>query len=247
MDKMRSIWLSANKLGYEVLKELVPYVKIDALLTLKKTSKTVMYDAEDRWDQLDIPIYRIDNINQEIELLKRLDPDLIVMCGWRQVINKEILEIPKKGIIGFHPTLLPFGRGPAPIINSILQGVKHSGVTMFYVDEGIDSGEIIAQSRFRINKKDHANQVYNKVIRAAKHIAMNQLFMLLKGKQVKTRKQDEKKAHYFPKLSLKNNEINLTDSIDDIYKKIRALSKPYNGAYIKKNGKKLIIWKAELQ
>ena len=251
MGKMKLIWLSANKLGYELLKEAVNIknTNIIGIITLDKNASTVMYDgvSEEVWHDFDIPVYKIKVLNEEKELIKKLSADLIIMCGWRQIIDKSILEIPKKGFIGFHPTLLPKGRGSAPIINSILQDFKNSGLTRFYVGEGLDNGDIIGQEEFVINKDDYAKDVYQKVIESGRNLIRKYLPLLIKGKAPRIQQEDSK-ATFFKKLSLKDNEIDLNkESAEEIYRKIRALSKPYAGAYIKKENKKLIIWKAGLE
>jgi len=243
------VWLSANKFGYELLKEAIKIVDIEAIITLKLGSSTVMYDniPNERWKEFGIDVYEIERINNEKELIKKLSPDIIVMCGWRQIINEEILNLPKDCFVGFHPTLLPKGRGPAPIINSIMEGYKESGLTFFHVSQGLDDGDVIGQEKFMIDKNDYASDVYEKVIDVGKKLVRKYLPMLIEGTAPRT-KQDESRATVFNKRTLKDNEIDLNnESNEQIYKKIRALSKPYNGAYIRKDGKKIVIWRAELQ
>jgi len=247
---MKVVWLSANKFGYELLKEAMKLdgIEIAAIITLSDKATTKMYDRidKDRWDGFDIPVYRIENINEEEDLLRTISPDVLMMCGWRQFIKNNILKLPKKGMVGFHPTLLPKGRGPAPIINTILQGLKNSGVTMFYVDDSLDGGDIIGQAQFEIEDDDYASDVYEKVTEAGKSLIKQFLPMLAKGEAPRI-PQNESEATYFEKRSLKDNEINLEkESPEQIYRKIRALSKPYKGAYIRLGDKKLIIWRAEL-
>lgn len=244
---VKVIWLSANKFGYETLKQVlkIKKVKLSAIITLSKKAKTRMYDGIERnnWYKFNIPVYEIKDINDEIRLINSLDPDFIIMAGWRQIIEKKILNIPRKGFIGFHPTLLPKGRGSAPIINTILSGIEKSGVTMFYLTEGIDNGNIIGQTEFKVSKDDYAQDVYDKVIRGSKKLIKEFLPLLVKGNSPRI-PQDERKATYFPKRTLKDNEINLDkETTEQAHRKIRAFSKPYNGAYIKKGNKKLIIWK----
>lgn len=247
---MGIVWLSANKFGYELLKEAVKIkgVKVELIITLSDKATTVMYDGveRDKWNEFGIEVRETKNINNELEFLKKQAPELIVICGWRQIIDKGILKIPKKGVVGFHPTLLPIGRGPAPLINSILQGFTKSGITMFYVGDGLDDGDIIGQKRFVINDYDHASEVYEKMIESGKTLIKKYLHDVIKG-QAPRKEQDESKATMFSKPSLKDNKINFEmDSIDKMYRKIKALSKPYKGAYIEKDGKKLIFWRAEL-
>ena len=247
---MRIVWLSANLFGYELLKEVLKIkgVEIVAIITLNDKSKTNMYDGieRNRWYDFNIPVYEIENINNEIKLLKSLHPDIAIVCGWRQMINKGILDIPTKGVIGFHPTLLPKGRGPAPIINTILEGYKKSGVTMFYLNEKVDAGDIIGQVEFDISEEDYAVDIYRKIIRGGKRLLRKYLPLLIEGNAPGV-PQDEKGATYFRKITLKDNEINLDkDSPGEISKKIRAFSYPYLGAYIKVKDKFLVIWKGEV-
>ncbi|MBC8500901.1 MAG: hypothetical protein ISS25_02505 [Nanoarchaeota archaeon] len=247
---MKIVWLSANKLGYEMLKEStkIKGVNIDSIITLSRDSKTVMYDGLDnkKWYEFGIKVFEVERINNEKELLKKLSPDIVVMCGWRQIIDKEMLGIPKM-FVGFHPTLLPVGRGPAPIINSILYGFKKSGLTMFHLTEGLDDGPIIGQEKFDIAETDYAVDVYEKVINVGRKLIRKYLPLLVQGKAPMI-SQDDSKATVFQKPSLKDNEINLEkESAEQIYRKIKALSKPYKGAYIRLGEEKLIIWRAELK
>ncbi|PIN74071.1 polymyxin resistance protein ArnA, partial [Candidatus Woesearchaeota archaeon CG10_big_fil_rev_8_21_14_0_10_47_5] len=180
-------------------------------------------------------------------LIKRVSPELIVMCGWRQIIRRGIIDIPPKGVIGFHPTPLPKGRGPAPLINSIMQGFRESAITMFYISEGLDDGDIIGQEWFRIEETDHAAEVYEKCIVGGKKLISKYIPMIADGTAPRM-PQDSSKATVFEKPSLKNNRIDLDkESIEEVYRKIRALSKPYRGAYIEKDGKRLVIWRAGLE
>lgn len=251
---MKIAWLSANKFGYEVLKEVLESgISVSDLITLSEDSRTIMYDGIETnlWKELceinKLDIHFIGRINEEKNLLRTINPDIVIMCGWRQIIDSEILNIPKIAFVGFHPTLLPIGRGPAPIINTILNDFKESGLTMFYVSEGLDDGDIIGQEKFFIDESDHANDVYEKIITAGKKLVKIYLPMLISGNAPRV-KQDETKSTVFRKLTLKDNKINLKEeSIEQIFRKIKALSKPYKGAYIEKDGKKLRIWRAQIE
>ena len=253
---IRIIWLSAHRFGYNLLHEAVQLpimedggAEISVIITLSSDAKTVMYDdlATEMWNDFGVDVYRIKNINEEEAFIRSLKPDMIIMCGWRQIVDKKILDIPKYGVVAFHPTLLPIGRGSAPIINSIISGFKESGVTIFYAAEGLDDGDIIGQEKFIIEDSDYASDVYDKVIVAGRKL-ISKYLPLLVSKSAPRIKQDNSKAVIFDKRNLADNKIDLSkESLEDAYRKIRALSKPYRGAYIEKDGKKLIIWKAELK
>jgi len=173
-NSLKFIWLSANLFGYEVLKEVLRAgkIKISGVVTLSAKSKVKMYDGISikKWYELGIPVYEVEDINSQEKLIEYLDPDFIIMAGWRQIINKSILDIPAKGFIGFHPSLLPKGRGPAPIINTILLDLKKSGVTMFYLGEGVDNGDIIGQVVFDVKDNDYAQDIYEDAIKGAKEL-----------------------------------------------------------------------------
>ncbi len=246
---LKIVWISANKFGHELLKEAIHYegVEISAVFTLSKISKTVMYDgiSTKAWSEFGVPVFEVNNINEEIEKIKDLRPDFIFICGWRQMIGPQLLSMPGCQVIGFHPTLLPKGRGSAPIINSILAGFCESGVTMFYLSAGIDSGDIIGQNKFVIEKDDTAGQVHDKAIISGVRLVTKYLPLLVKN-QAPRIQQIESDATYFEPRSLKDNEIFDTDTTEQAYAKIRAFAEPYKGAFIKKGGKKVIIWKAEI-
>lgn len=249
--KVKILWISANIFGYEVLKEAMKIDEVDVIgvVTLSVKATTKMYDGIDRkkWHEFDIPVYEIENINDEKRLIESLNPDFIFMAGWRQIVSRDILDIPLKGFIGFHPSLLPKNRGPAPIINTILMGLKKSGVTMFYASVGLDDGDIIGQSEYDIKENDCAQDIYKKAIFAGRALVKNFLPKLINGNAPRI-KQKEKDATFFEKRTLKDNEIDLSiATAEDVLIKIRAFSKPFNGAYIKINGKKIIIWRAQIE
>jgi len=240
---MKIVWITTNLLGISLLKTAMNISKIDCLITLSDKSKMKIYDKIPlgELEKLPISIIRLVEPNDITKILDIIKPDLIFMIGWRRKIDKELLD--KYTIIGFHPTLLPYGRGQASIINTILYDIKESGLTMFYMNEGLDSGDIIGQKSFLIDKDETSNSLYLKLIDAGKELIKIYLPKLIENNAPRI-KQDEKNVFNF--ISPKSNEILPEDNIDTMYKKIRAFSKPYNGAYIMKDGKKLIFWEAEL-
>jgi len=227
----RVAWLSNNLFGYELLKEAL---RLNFSIVAILLSGGKMYDPAPAgaWESLEIPTYPLNSSE-----LADLDLDLVVMCGCRQLLSKEFLSLPKQGIVGFHPTLLPYGRGNAPIINTILQNLSSSGVTLFQVDEGIDTGDIIAQEFFRVEPDDYAQDIYDKVIDAGRRLVPSIL---------SSHRTPQGPGYIFPKITHADNEIKDSDSAEIAYRKVRAFSKPYDGAYIQRQDKRLVIWQAEL-
>ena len=249
---MKIVWLSANRFGYELLREAIRVVRIDLVIILSDNATTRIYDGIERekWSTISyhhgIRLVGTERIDNEAKCLRELNPDYIIVAGWRQIIPQEILDIPKYGVIGFHPTLLPVGRGSAPIINSILFKVKMSGATMFFYNNKVDAGDIISQRHFYIADKDYAIDVYDKYVNAGIKLIRFYLPMLGNG-ELSRRQQNEKEATYFPKRTILDNEIVLSDDLETIDRKVRAFSEPYLGAFIKKDGKKLIIERCRIE
>lgn len=264
---MRIVWLSANRFGYDLILNCIKLNKVDAVITLSNKSKIKMYDgltdretypdlfigeypklnneySRDRFKKhFDIPTYQVESIKNQAKLLKRLKPNIVVMVGWREVIPRKLLSIPTKAWTAIHPTYLPVGRGPAPIINTILHGFKESGVTWFECDDGLDSGPIISQCKFIVDKDETARSLLYKSL---EHAEMLMEFSMDRycNDILKATPQDDSKAFTFTKPE--TNEILPEDTAEIADRKIRAFGKPYDGAYIKRGDKKIIIWKGEL-
>jgi len=248
----RFAWLSANELGRAVLDAVValddPHIELVGLLTLKPGASTVMYDAVplDSWLSTGVEVFAIDRIETDgAEVLRQLAPDYVVMAGWRQMVPREVLEIPRHGFVSFHPTRLPWGRGPAPIINQILAGTKGSAMSFMYTDDGVDSGDLIGLGHFQIEPDDHAMDVCAKVVEQGVALGVKHLPQLARGTAPRT-PQDESVAFVFPKPK-RANFIELDDSIETTYRRIRALSEPYRGAHFTDpSGNRLVVWRAML-
>ena len=117
---------------------------------------------------------------------------------------------------------------------------------MYYISEGLDDGDIIGQKPFQVGSNDYAGDIYKKVIQTGKELILIYLPMLAEGTAPRI-PQKTMDSTYFPKRTMMDNKISLeNDSVDLIFKKIRAFSRPYNGAYIVKDNMRIIIWNAEL-
>src|SRR3989304_1273892 len=147
--------------------------------------------------QWNVPLNKTNDTNVQLdaEMVRILEPDLIFCIGWPQIISSEILAIPQQGCIGIHPTLLPERRGGAPINWSLIDGLSHSGVTLFYFDRGVDSGDIIKQKEFGITRKETAQTVLNKVTSIAVSLTVES-YPLLEKSTASRAPQDESRATY---------------------------------------------------
>ncbi len=180
------------------------------------------------------------------EKIKDINPDFIFVIGLSQLIPQEILDMASDYSIGFHPTPLPKHRGRAAIPWQIILGVEDSKVSFFKLDEGMDSGDIIAQYPYKIEKTDYAFDVYNKVC-GAMIGALDECLLKIYSNSVEFVKQKHDDATY---LLIRRPEDGLIDwnmPSDKIEALIRAASKPYPGAFSYYKETKIIIWKGYLE
>lgn len=180
---------------------------------------------------------------EDIAILRDLKPILIIVMGWRTIIPSEVLKIPVRGVVAVHESLLPKYRGFAPINWAIINGERFSGVTLFYLDDGVDSGDIVAQKKIPIGLTDTGSTLYQKTKIASVEILLDYLEDIKKGTAPRI-KQNEEEATYSCSRTPEDGQIIWDDSTKDIYNLIQALSDPYPGAFTYYQGKKFIIQKA---
>ena len=186
----------------------------------------------------------VEDINQQknVEWIQKKKPDVIFCFGFSSLIKKDILNIPKIGVIGYHPTKLPQNRGRHPLIWTLVLGLKKSASTFFFMDEGADSGDILSQREFEVLYEDDAKSLYEKVT----NIALSQIeefLPKLQNNTFKRIKQDNSKANYWRKRGKKDGEIDFRMSSFSIYNLVRALTKPYVGAHLVYKGEEIKVWR----
>lgn len=249
---MKIVFISGVKFGFEVLKEITEKGwKIEALFSYlpeKKKNYSDYAEFDSIAEKYDIFHKKVDNINdkENIEILKSINPDLILVMGWSQLLKSEIVNIPTIGIIGSHPTELPKYPGRAPIPWTILKDLKKSAETFFWIEDGIDSGDILDQEIFSIDDDDDASSLYLKVTDLAKKMILKNLKLIEQGVITRKKQDTTKFIEYWEKRIPDDGKINWSYSSNNIYKLIKATTHPYPGAFtFFKNGK-LKIWNALL-
>ena len=177
--------------------------------------------------------------------IAELSPDLIIVAGWHYILRKELLDIPPLGVLGLHSSLLPKYRGGSPLVWQMINGEKEAGISLFYLEKGIDTGDIVGQETFTLEETDTIKEALLKSQEAGLKLIENYIPQVLNGTAPK-KKQDESKATYVPQRIPSDGEINWGDSAVSIKNFIRAQTKPYPGAFTYIGGKKVIIWDADI-
>lgn len=192
-----------------------------------------------------IPVFQPEKIREkeELEKILVLNPDLIITAAFGQILPKELLEAPKYGCINVHASLLPELRGGAPIHYAILQGKKKTGITIMYMAEKLDAGDILTQVEVPIIDEDNVGTMHDKLSKAGAKLLSETLPLLLEGKLTPIR-QEERLATFAPNIKREQEKIDWTKSAAEIYNHIRGLN-PWPVAFTNLEGKALKIWRAE--
>ncbi|WP_343310462.1 methionyl-tRNA formyltransferase [Bacillus atrophaeus] len=181
--------------------------------------------------------------DEEIEKVLALKPDLIVTAAFGQILPKKLLDSPKYGCINVHASLLPELRGGAPIHYSILQGKKKTGVTIMYMVEKLDAGDMLSKIEVDIEEKDNVGTLHDKLSKAGAELLSQTVPDVIKG-NVTPIQQDEGKATYAPNIKREQELIDWSRSGEDLYNQVRGLN-PWPVAYTTLNGQNLKIWSAK--
>lgn len=196
--------------------------------------------------RLGLPVYQFNKIKdpQAIELVKSLQPDLIVVAAYGQIIPRDILEYPQWGCINVHASLLPHYRGAAPIQRALMAGESVVGVTTMFMDEGLDTGDIILQKSMEIGSNTTHGELEKVLAEEGASLLLATIAMFETGQVVRT-KQDDSQSNYAPMIDRSDEVIDWSKSAWDIHNQIRALS-PSPGTYTVLNGSKLKIYQSRL-
>jgi len=200
---------------------------------------------EDIEPRFEVPVHKVEDINDPVtvEAIGKLNPDLIVVICWSQIIGKRILDIAPHGAIGMHPTLLPRNRGRAPIPWAIIKGLDLTGVTIFKYEPKVDSGSILEQEAIPVEYRDTALDLGLKVDEASIRLLLRAVRRIAEQAAEPIR-QDHSKANYWPKRRPEDGVIDWEKSSEDLYNWIRGLSRPYPGAFTRLDGRTLYVWEA---
>jgi len=198
-----------------------------------------------RQNQIPYKTFRKIEDSKNVEIIRQLKPDYIFVVGLSQLVKSDILEAASKGVIGFHPTPLPKFRGRAAMVWQVLLGGHESKCTMFLLDEGMDSGDILIQEPYIIEDTDYAKDIERKMCDAIGRMTEKLLPQLLEG-TIQPVKQKEEEATYLLKRTPEDGRIDWGQPSEKIQRLIRAVSRPYPGAFSDYDGKhKVIFWKAD--
>lgn len=189
-----------------------------------------------------IDVITPNKIIDAFEIISEINPDIIITCAYGKIVPESILNIPKLGSINVHASILPQYRGASPIQSAILNGDKKTGITIMYMDKGMDTGDIISYEEINIDIDDNYQTLSSKLSLLGTNLLAKTLPDIINHKNNRI-KQDDSKATYTRLITREDEKINFSQNGKDIINQIRTFS-PNPGAYFKLNDKEIKIIKA---
>jgi methionyl-tRNA formyltransferase len=242
----RIVYFGAERVGLACLQRLVDSGKtVEAVFTADDDLRSSIAD----WAPFDqytreqgLPLFKVKSCRgpEVARQVAQLRPDLICVISWSMIMPPAILGLPPRGTLAIHYSMLPQRRGGAPLNWALIDGLSSSGITLYYMDEGIDTGDIIGRQSFGIGESDTAKDLLDKIVILAPDLLEHHIDAVLDGSARRT-KQDEAESSYTPRRRPEDSLIDWSKSDPELYNFIRALSPPYPCAYTCVGERKLLV------
>jgi len=235
---MRVLFIGTGKIGVPVLRSLLDSKEHELVGIVTQPDKPVgraqrieAPPIKAALAGIALPIFQPERIKREeaVAKIRELAPAVIVVMAYGQILPPAVLEIPRVACLNLHASLLPRHRGAAPIQAAILAGDRESGITVMYMDEGLDTGDVLLQSRLELAADETGGSLHDRLAQIAPEALHEALAQLQRGGTNRT-PQDSSAATYSPKLERGDGLIEWTDSAALIERKIRAYN-PWPGAF----------------
>ena len=178
---------------------------------------------------------------EELNFFKEINPDLVIVVAYGQIIPENFLNLSKKGFINIHASLLPHWRGAAPIQRAIMNGDKFTGISIMKIEKGLDSGPVMLSEKIEINNQLNYGLLSDQLSILGSKLIIKAIDLIDKNK-AKFEEQDHKKATHAKKITHEDEEINWNNNADKIVQQINALN-PTPGACFKFKNERIKIWR----
>lgn len=244
---LKVIFMGTPEFSLNILKSLIENTCVigvvsqpDKLVGRKKELKAP--PVKELAIENNIKVFQPIKIKEDYEDILKLEPDMIVTCAYGQLIPEEILNYPKYGCINVHASLLPKLRGGAPIHHAIIDGYKETGITIMYMDKGMDSGDIISQSKIEISELDTYKTLHDKLSILGSNLLIETIPDIING-NINRIKQNIDEVTFGYNIKREEELIDFNKTMDEVYNQIRGLN-PDPGSYFLLNEKTIKVFGA---
>jgi len=248
---LRIIFIGSGDIGIPTLEGLAQAHEVVAVFTRpdRPAGRGHLLRAtpiKEATQKLGLPLHQPESVNspESLRLIRELKPEAIVVAAYGEILAKELLEIPPRGAINLHASLLPKYRGAAPIEWAIIRGERETGITTFLMDEGMDTGDILVQRRVPIEDDDTAGSLRAKLAPVGAEAMLVTLAGLEQG-TLEPKTQDHSQATYAPKLKREMGKLDWGKSSRDLFNLIRGLN-PAPGAFTFFRGRRLKVHRSRV-
>lgn len=249
MKDLKVIFMGTPLFCVPILEELIKECNVIAVVT--KPDKEVGRKKEVIYSPVkqvalknNIKVLQPVKIKEDYKSIVDLNPDIIVTCAYGQIVPEVILNTPKYGCINVHASLLPKLRGGAPIHKAIINGYKKTGITIMYMDKGMDTGDMISKKEVEIKDADTTEILHDKLQKIAVLLLMDTLPSIINGTN-KREKQNNDEATYAYNVSREDEHVLFNKSSLDVYNQIRGLNS-WPGAYATLDNKNIKLWASKI-
>ncbi len=240
MKDLKVIFMGTPEFSLDVLEGLIENVNVIGVVT--QPDKIVGRDKEPSYSPVkkmavehNIDVFQPEKIRKDYDWVINKNPDMIVTCAFGQIIPEVILNQPKYGCINVHASLLPKLRGGSPLHHSIIDGYKETGVTIMFMDKGMDTGDIITQRKIDILDTDTVGSIHDKLKVIGRTLLLETIPMILDGTNPRI-KQNEDEVTICKNISHEEELIDFNDTCRNIFNKVRGMN-PFPVAYFNLDNK----------
>ena len=228
MKDLNVLFMGSPSFSVSVLEELNKNVNVVGVVTapdayVGRKKVLTMCPVKEKAISLGLKVYSPIKLRSDYEFIKELNPDMIITCAYGQILCEEILNIPKLGCFILHGSLLPKYRGGAPIHYALLNGDEKTGITLMYMDKGMDSGDMIAKEEIKIEDNDNIESLTNKLSIIASNMIIKYLPSLIDGTNNRV-KQDISKVTFSPIITREDEHLDFNVTAKEIFNRYRMLS-----------------------
>jgi len=241
------IFMGTPEFSVPILKALIENYNVIAVVTQPdriRGNKTIISKIKEVALENNIKVLQPEKVRKEYEEIVNLNPDMIVTCAYGQIIPKELLDAPKYGCINVHASLLPKLRGGAPIHHAIIDGYKETGITIMYMNEKMDEGDIITQKSTIISDEDTVSTLHDRLSLMGTELIIETIPKIINN-EITRIKQNDEDATYAYTIKREDEKIDFNKTAREVFNQIRGLNS-FPGAYCIYKNKILKVYESRI-